>query len=190
LRRFVATMKIIISITVLILVSLNCFSQETDNRRDLDSIFNRVDQRKTDKNFADLVLNNFTRHSRFLSFDVASNEYSGKVIIENKHLFGFLQNVKSFNKEQYQSFMKDALLNKNVIKLEKLNSDFIKIESVEKVESLAAKGAQEFVKHYFSESGVLEQRLHEDEKNAVIAKLFEWKIIAVIDDETGALIIY
>jgi hypothetical protein len=171
-------------------MSLNCFSQETDKRRDLDSIFKRVDQRKTDKNFADLILNSFTRYSRFLSFDVASNEYTGKVIIENKHLFAFLQNVKGFNKEQYQAFMKEALLNKSVLKLENLSSDFIKIKSVEKVESLAAKGDREFVKHYFSEFGALKDGLEDGEAAVVVAKLFEWKIIAVIDDETGLLVIY
>lgn len=64
-----------------------------------------------DDAFYDAVLESYTRHSVFIVVNVESDEYEGKAIIQNLHLFRYLRQSKGFDKEQYKSFMKDLLSN-------------------------------------------------------------------------------
>jgi hypothetical protein len=54
---------------------------------------------------------------------------------------------------------------------------------------VAAKGKEEFLKHYFAGRGgrVIKARLTDEEKSAVIGRLFEWQIATSNDDESGLL---
>jgi hypothetical protein len=186
-------MRIIFLVIIVALFAISCLSQNT--QLSLQPTPPReLQQEDSYEDFEDKVLNSFFRYSAFLSLNIISDEYNGRIIIENKHLFLYLNKLKGFNKDQYKAFMKDVLLNKSALKLKKIDSNFIKIKEIESAEIVASKGKQDFIKQYFKNSpgvkGVMKAKISEDEFNAIIAKLFDWKIAAMIDDETGYLVIY
>lgn len=104
------------------------------------------------------------RDCYFLSIEVASEKYSGKVVIENVDLFDFLNKTKGFDRKQYKEFVRDLLVNKKKLVLDKSNvgSDgtFLKIKGVSEhefrvvneipdIEAISAQGCVAFVRHYF-----------------------------------------
>ncbi|MGB7067861.1 MAG: hypothetical protein WBD22_00010 [Pyrinomonadaceae bacterium] len=104
------------------------------------------------------------RDCYFLSIDVASEKYSGNVVIENDDLFGFLNKTRGLDKTQYKEFAKDLLVNKKKLVLDKSNVEsdgtFLKIKGVSEhefrvvneipdIEAVSAQGCVAFVKHYF-----------------------------------------
>ena len=141
--------------------------------------------------FYDTVLCSYSLHSIFVLVDIESDEYDGKAIIENGDLFEFLNQTKGFDKKQYKSFMKDLLSKNSKLSLEKseLNKwHFIKIQKIKSVENITSKGKDDFIAQYFN-GNVIKKGIDLDERNAVIATLFQWRIASLVDDETGYLIL-
>lgn len=146
---------------------------------------------QSNDDFYDWVLNSHGMHSKFVSLEIESDEYTGKVIVENNYLYSFLKRVKGFDKEQYKLFMKDLLSKKLKLKVAKIdweNERFIKVKEFKSIEENASKGKDHFLNIYFNKH-MIKRSVSEDEKNAVITKLFEWQFGASIHDYSGYLVI-
>ena len=154
---------------------------------------------QSDYDFYSVLLDGYSTHGKFIAVDIKSDEYNGKAIIENGNLYYFLGETKGFNQNQYKVFVKDLLLKESKLSLGKSDLNkwhFIKINKIEAVENYANKGKNELIAHYFDRVDnkyfdvfVIKKEIDDDETNAVIAKLFDWKIVSQVDDETGYLVI-
>jgi hypothetical protein len=138
-------MKKILVLSLLLLTPQICFGQ--------------------DSKFFDTVLEyERCRDCYFLSFEVESGKYTGKVVIENDDLFNFLSKTRGFDKTQYKEFARDLLVNKKKLVLDKSNVEsdgtFLKIRGVSEhefrvvneipyIEGISAQGCVAFVRHYF-----------------------------------------
>jgi hypothetical protein len=164
-------MKLILSFYLLFILNQGVFGQE-------HSFFERV-------------LNNFSRQSSFISFEVESKNYSGKVLMENRRLFYFFHKTEGFDVEKYKLFMKKLLLNKTKLKVSDKTLEewqFVKTEDVKIVNDYAAKGHEEFL-HYFFQDNVLKKDVDVTTQNAIVSKLFEWQMLVYIDDDSGYLML-
>lgn len=118
-----------------------------------------------ERKFLDTILEyERCRDCYFLSIDVASEKYSGKVVIENDDLFDFLNKTRGLDKTRYKEFVKDLVINKKRLVLDKssVKSDgtFLKIKGISEhefrvvneipdIEAVAAQGCVAFIRHYF-----------------------------------------
>jgi hypothetical protein len=145
---------------------------------------------KANDDFYDLVLGNFGMHSSFIAFDVESNDFDGKVIIENTSFYIYLKNYKNIDRNNYKKFVKQMIINNeklNLSKVELVKWRFIAIKEIDEVNEYAAKGQEVFINHFFPK-GIIVDRASLDVRNAVASKLFEWKVASYIDDESGYLV--
>lgn len=144
-----------------------------------------------DTSFYQKVINDFDRYSYFISIELHTSNYNGKVIIENDDLYNYLQQTHKIDKEKYKTMIKEKLLNHLSLELSNNNqsqSNFIKVPEIESVNTIAKKGIDEFIKTYF-DGKVLKDGVTDDERTVIIQKLFEWEVASKIDDETGYLIL-
>ena len=137
-------------------------------------------------NFFDKIINDFRDDSYFI---VIKNNDKINYIVENDDLYYYLQKQNTIDKEQYKKEVKAKLINGNVFEIVNPNSNFIKVPNVPSVVANAKKGADEFNKIYFDNGKTLKDGITDDERTAIIQKLFEWEIASKIDDETGYLVI-
>lgn len=147
---------------------------------------------QSDSTFLDKVLNDFDSYSYFIALDVETPNYNGKIIVENEDLYYVFQKTKGINsKEEYKTEVKEAILKKSALPLNISDFKECKIYQALKngaVDSIVTKGKDRFIAHYF-DGRVLKDGISDDERNAIIVKLFEWEIPVKIDDETGYLVI-
>ncbi|MBB4045355.1 hypothetical protein GGR06_003167 [Bacteroides reticulotermitis] len=136
--------------------------------------------------FIDKVLTDFERYSYYISFPMTNGE---RYIIENDDFFYYLQKQNAVDKEQYQKEIKEKLIKGSSIDILNPNSSFIKVPNVPSIETNVKKGIDEFIKTYFDNDKTLKDGITDDERTAIIQKLFEWKVASKIDDETGYLVI-
>lgn len=136
--------------------------------------------------FIDKVLTDFERYSYYISFPMTNGE---RYIIENDDFFYYMQKQNAVDKEQYQKEIKEKLIKGSSIDILNPNSNFIKVPNVPSVETNVKKGIDEFIKTYFDNDKTLKDGITDDERTAIIQKLFEWKVASKIDDETGYLVI-
>jgi hypothetical protein len=154
-------------------------------------VFTGTDQPVKHDRFASYVLNDFDRYSAFLAVDVISDEYSGPVIIQNGDLYYFLNQTSGFNKAKYKASMTKLLLTKAKLRIGKTPLSkwgFLKVSKSDGVLGAGKNGAGSFVSHYFT-NGVLNDGIADEDRNAIISTLFEWRIPSRIDDLTGYLVI-
>jgi hypothetical protein len=159
------------------------------------------------KEFYDEILDSYGRNTFFIAVDVESSRYTGRVIVENGYLYHFLSEVEGFNKEKYKEFMKNLLSNKGKLRLKNVtlvkngtflkvkgfrSNEFMTVKEIKSVEVMAAKGREDFIRHYFDnidEDYILKPGIGTDERNAIINKLFVWQAAAYISDITGSLVV-
>lgn len=140
--------------------------------------------------FFEKVSNDFDRYSFFVSIQLNKSDSKNVFIIENDDLYNFMQSVQNLSKEQYQNMIKDKLKNNLPLVIQSPSSYFIKVPNVPSVDVNAKKGIDDFIKTYFDNGKVLKDGITDDERTAIIQKLFEWEIPSKIDDETGYLVIF
>ncbi|GHN02379.1 hypothetical protein WSM22_38680 [Cytophagales bacterium WSM2-2] len=140
----------------------------------------------TNSTFIDKITSDFRRNSFFISVKAIDGT---NYVIENDDLYYFLQKQKSIGKEQYRKEIKEKLIKGSSIEISNPNSNFIKVVNVSTVEASAKKGIDEFIKTYFNKGKVLKAGITNNERTAIIQKLFVWEIASKIDDETGYLVI-
>ena len=147
---------------------------------------------QSDSVFLDKVLNDFDSYSYFIALDVEAPNYNGKIIVENEDLYYIFQETKGVsNKEEYKAKVKEAIHNESTLSLNISDFEEWEIYRVLKsrtVNSVFAKGKDRFIAHYF-DGRVLKDGISDDERNAIIEKLFEWEMPSKNDDETGYLVI-
>lgn len=149
----------------------------------------------------------YGRNSYFVSLEVKSQKYTGKVIATNGDLYLFFYKTRKFNQEQYKSFMLKLLSNKEALQLKQTTLDmdgyflkvkgfkrliFMPVNKNDKVQEVAVKGCKEFIDYYFeylNDGYELKNNLGFEERNAIINKLFEWQIPSFISDIPGLLTI-
>jgi hypothetical protein len=144
-----------------------------------------------DSVFYDKITDDFDRNSWFISIELKSSDYNGKVIIENDDLFYYFNQTEKVDKEQYKKLIKERLeSNSSIIsgKEDLVKFNFTKVPIIESVNKNAKKGLDKFIQIYF-DGKVLKDGIADYERTAIIQKLFEWKIPTKIDDETGYLIL-
>jgi hypothetical protein len=137
--------------------------------------------------FYNQVLGNFDKHSYFIALDIRSDEFKGRVLVENNNLFTFLNKTNGWDKERYKSMMKRILIHRRIMKIKNtadLSLSFIKVKEINKVYLSANKGPDSFIKDYFN-GKIFKYETPEDEIYAVINQLFYWKIPIKFDDATG-----
>lgn len=140
--------------------------------------------------FIDKIINDFERYSWFLVIEIKSSSYNGKIIVENNELFYYLNHSKHLDKEQYKLEIKDKLKHHLPIDIQDVSFCQYKIITNNKrVAANVKKGKDEFIKIYFDNGTTLKDDITDDERTAIIQKLFEWEIACKIDDETGYLVI-
>ena len=145
------------------------------------------------ESFFDHLVRDHGPHSYYLVINVDSPNYKGKASIENHLLFHFLYRTQRRMPEaEYESFAKNLLVTKSWLKTKTVNLQrwgFRKLTSSKAVDDVAAKGKEEFLKYYFEGKAgrVIKAGISDDEKNAIIEKLFEWQIASSNDDLTGLL---
>ena len=140
--------------------------------------------------FFDKVSNDFDRYSYFVSIQMNTTGAKEVFIIENDDLYNYLSQKLKINKEQYKKLLQDKLINNSTLDIENPSSNFIKVPNIINVENNAKKGVDEFLEIYFDNNKVIKDNILNDERTAIIQKLFEWEIASKIDDETGYLIIF
>lgn len=140
--------------------------------------------------FFEKVSSNFDRYSYFLVIEVRSAGQQGAYVIENDDLFRYLQTNQPIEQEMYQQMVTDKLTHHLPFDINPpLPQDkFMPWKPNERVDRVAKKGRKEFLKTYFR--GIaLKDGISDDERTAIIRKLFQWEIPSMIDDETGYLVI-
>ncbi|MEM7514536.1 MAG: hypothetical protein AAF388_26645, partial [Bacteroidota bacterium] len=140
--------------------------------------------------FIDRVLNDFRNQSYYLSLKIESPEVSGKMIIQNLEFYYFLSQNRGVTRENYYETVKN-LLSLGSIKLRERDLGkwgFMKVIPSSKIDYFAAKGKEIFVKQFF-DGRVILNGITSNEEAAIISRLFEWKVLTHIDDESGYLII-
>lgn len=142
-----------------------------------------------DTSFYQKITNDFDRYSYFVSIELRSSNYNGIIIIENDDLFNYLQTTQKIDKEKYKEMIKEKLVNHSSLEITNTTKfNFIEVKEIQTVNVNAKKGVDEFIKKYFDNGKVLKDGITDDERTAIIQKLFEWKIPTKIDDETGYLV--
>ena len=145
------------------------------------------------ESFFDHLVSDHGPHSYYLVINFDSPDYQGKATIENHLLFHFLYRTQGRLPEaKYESFAKDLLVNKSWLKTKTINLQrwgFRKVTRITAVDDVAAKGKEEFLKYYFAGKAgrVIKEGVSDDEKVAIIERLFAWQIATSHDDETGLL---
>lgn len=146
----------------------------------------------TGESFFDHLVAHHDRHSYFLVINVDSPKYRGKATIENDGLLLFLYKTHGLPQEKYENFAMNLLVNQTPLRTKVVNLEqwgFRKLTKIPVVDNVAAKGKEEFIKYYFGgvQGRVLKAGVSNEEKNAVIEKLFQWQIATSNDDESGRL---
>lgn len=142
--------------------------------------------------FYDSVLGSDSLHGPFIAIDIQSKEYTGRAVIQNFNLYRFFRQTRGYDKERYEAFMKERLLNKDCINLGNVSLrkwGFFKVAAINSVEKHASNGLEKFISHYF-QGNVIRDGIGTAERNAVISKLFDFGVRASIDDESGYLVIW
>lgn len=156
--------------------------------------------------FYDTVLDDFRRLGAFVVLDISSDKYKGRAIITNKDLYHYLSETKGFDKAAYKNFVKSLLVNNEILELQDFSLSeagyslqnskenrftyFELVKDSNEINEIAAKGKDEFIKHFFhkpKERFVIKRGIKD--WKPIIDKLFQWNIAVYTDDETGYLII-
>lgn len=159
----------------------------------------------------------------FIALNIKSESFSGRVVVENAELFNYLKDTENLNEKKYKTFISELIKNNRALKMTGIKKDdsgnflignkiqnrtFRVIIASKNFETIAAKGCDDLLDHYFSI--LLKNKLQEKsdcreriklngddllmypkfdliEQNNVIAKLFELEIPVNLDDISGSL---
>jgi hypothetical protein len=144
---------------------------------------------KKDNPFVEKIIGDYSRNSYFVLIGIKSSTATSMYLIENDDLFYYYHQQKGYNEKQYQEFIKPLLSEEKSIMV---SSDDIKkygftaITSA-KLEEEMKKDKSYLLQKYFA-NHVLKDGISIEERNVIIAVLFNWKIASRIDDESGYLI--
>lgn len=140
-------------------------------------LFVTVSRAQNDSFLRTIVENEGCRTCYFLSFEVESKVYSGRVVIDSFRFFRFVDSTQKLDENGYKSFALELLtsnrkldltsydvrVNRTALYIDKIaENTFLIVPEIPEFEAIAAKGCVEFITEFFVE-------------NATSAKTGEWK---------------
>lgn len=133
------------------------------------------------------VLEDFSKQSYFLAFEVNISSKKQKVIIKNTDFKRYFDKLYNSSDSEYKAFAENIIYNHKLIELntDKLsNFNFIKVDC----KNIENENIQSLYNKYISKNNVLDSS---DEKlNQCLIYLFFYNnIISKIDDESGYIIV-
>lgn len=137
------------------------------------------------------VLTNLKSNGYFLSINVTSTSYIGKIVIENADFYFFLKDTKRIRHKKYIKQLKKYLETETPMPIDNVffkEYKFAKVASSEEIEQDFKLGKTYFLEKYFS-NRVLKKSYPIETELIIIDKLFLLNILCFTDDESGALVI-
>ena len=141
--------------------------------------------------FIKKVISDFDRYSFFVSLEIKSPEYNGKVVIENDDLYNYYNITQDLDKKTYQEMVYRMLQKKTMLTINKedlTRFNFLIVPNDKSVIDNAQMGIEHFIETYFN-GRVLKDNISDNELYMIIYQLYNFKIASKIDDETGYLVI-
>ena len=141
--------------------------------------------------FIKKVISDFDRYSFFVSLEIKSPDYNGKVVIENDDLYNYYNITQDIDKKTYQEIAYRMLQTKTTLTINKedlARFNFLIVPNDKSVIDNAQKGVERFIATYFN-GRVLKDNISDNELYMIIYQLYNFKIASKIDDETGYLVI-
>jgi len=138
--------------------------------------------------FIKRVTIDFSLHSNYLILCIDDKK---EVPVDNDNLFVYMNRYKKIKKRRYTKKIRSILKSGNCINSKEIKYETYEVYIVQEIERVSYKkklGKEEFIDYYFKDK-VFKSVFSEEEKIAVIAQLFEWKVSSSNDDETGLLMI-
>lgn len=137
--------------------------------------------------FIDSVLTDINTSSAYIAVNIKSNEFTGKAIIENVDLFRFLYEKYDGSLSKYSAEIKRVLIHSDTLLIgdnDIMEIGFLKVSKIRTVDDNAQNEVSKFIDIYFK-NGFIKKSVSEDEKIAIIDKLFTFNISTRLDDESG-----
>ncbi|GAB3722037.1 hypothetical protein [Flavobacterium koreense] len=137
------------------------------------------------------VLTNLKSNGYYLSINVTSTSYTGKIVIENVDLYFFFKDTKRIRHKKYIKQLKKYLETETPMPIDNVFFEeykFAKVASSEEIEQDFKLGKTYFLEKYFS-NRVLKKSYPIETQLIIIDKLFLLNILCFTDDESGALVI-
>jgi len=152
---------------------------------------------KKENKFYKEVISYAHRNGTYVTIDIDSDVYKGKVITQNNRLFQYYYLLKGIKtQEEYESIVYDKLLNNESFNInDKKFIDehlFMEYRHVSEVDSISKLGKSVFIDYFFNRNdGVKSNMWHKTQHTeaAIIKQLFDWELMCYNDCETGLLIL-
>ncbi|MBS1778909.1 MAG: hypothetical protein JST70_06265 [Bacteroidetes bacterium] len=140
------------------------------------------------QDFYSLVLSDFGMHTFYVSLDIRSQTYSGRVVVPNDHLYDVLQNKNNYSEKRYISILEPILKNHSILDLGEIDLNYYGFLVVRKNEKVSEDKQYFFSRYFNMTNGVYVIKDSANKmKASIVNKLFEWKIPCKTDDESGYL---
>ena len=132
---------------------------------------------QTAKFYEKILSDTKCRYCYFVSLNIQSEFYSGKIVVENGDLFDYFKLTKNFDEKEYKEFMLKLLQENQKLVINGITVDddriyligknlkkssFRIVETSQPFENVSARSCKEFIQYYFAPSLLASK---EDEKN-------------------------
>lgn len=151
---------------------------------------------KSDTTFEGKLLN-FNCDYHYILVNIESKDYKGKAVIRNDYMFRYFTEIKKYKRKRseyvYKRDMIKILMNNRSIK-SNLNKEGLQkkgfrfVEYIKGVSDCSLDEKAFLFQKYFKDSYSLKDPPY-NVQLAIVAKLFEWKILMFNESESGCLTI-
>jgi hypothetical protein len=145
----------------------------------------------TPDDFYKEITTSFTRNSFFIATKVESGGKKMDIVVENDDLYRLMQKANAsktkvaYSAEMFKSLKANSTIAVDANTFQSLEANKLEAESVKKFEVMSK---ESILKTYFSNS-LLKKKLSPGDMNALIMRLYQFKILSKIDEELGYLLI-
>ena len=143
--------------------------------------------------FYDKILTNVARDNHFIIINVANKKDSGQYAVAIDDLYWYLHQARKINKKEFQLMVKKKLIDNDTFNFKShVLSDFSfrKTPKINKIANWKFKDKRKLIEKYFyPEEFNFKQNVTIEEQNALIAKLFSWKIPTHIQSYSGLVMV-
>jgi hypothetical protein len=151
------------------------------------------DIKMEDEMFIKKILFDQSRHSFYVSVDIESREYNGKVVVQIGNLYRYFYKTRGLNREESTGLLYWVLKEKLTLKVEKcdlycIDSYFYIVPDDTTVISNAQKGVDHFIETYFN-GQTIRKNIAWDTRHAIISQLYNFRIASQNACESGYLMI-
>ncbi|MDR2728846.1 MAG: hypothetical protein LBB56_06915 [Chitinispirillales bacterium] len=144
-----------------------------------------------DEMFIKKIIHNNSRDGFYVSVDIESQEYNGKVVVDIGNLYWYFYKTRDLNREESKGIMYWVLKEKLTLKIAKCNFNCIQsyfsiIHDDTAIISNAQKGIDHFIETYFN-GRYIKKDIALGSRNAIINQLYNFNIASQNDCESGYL---